>query len=464
MRAWSLRRRLTALVCGLVALLWVCSALFIYEAARKESQELFDASIAETAALLLYFSEHELEEMGPTTVMSDDQPMVSGRISYLSFQLFESSGKLRYRSASASEQPMSPLGTKGFSWQNLPEGPVRVYNLRDADGRYEIIVGEPMVHRAEITTDFVHNLLAFSALLLPLAFVALRVIVFRAFDPVNAAVRQLNRIDSQQLTELNAPGLPMEIQPLVDELNEALARIRSGVERERRFTADAAHELRTPLAGLKANVQLMQRYATFHDDSGPEVLADMLTAVNRCAHLIAQLLNLSRSESAQLAQLPMQPVNLSTLLQGLVHEAEELGRTRSISVGLAAEGAPAAGFEVMGQKDQLWILFRNLIHNAVHYNHEGGRVTCRVQSVGDFQVRVSVIDNGPGVPEALKARVFERFFRGAGQTLSGSGLGLSICAQIAALHGGKVELSDGPEGQGSCFSVVLTRANTTPQN
>lgn len=449
MSTWSLRQRLTLLVFALITALWVASAAYLYVEARRESQELFDMSIAETADLLLHFSEHEFAEMGSAAYA--DHPLVRGDGHYLSFQLWDKTGTLKYRSGSAPSEPLAPLDQQGFSWRSTPEGDLRIYNLLHESGEFRILMAEPKQHRLEVISNFLTHLFWFSLFMLPTAFFAVRYVVFRAFAPVRHAVLQVDRIDSGCLQQVDAGGVPSEIQPLLQALNAALGRIAEGMDRERRFTADAAHELRTPLSGLRTNVQLLQR---FQDQplERADIIDDLLSGVDRCSHLITQLLELSRLDAQAETNGPAaaKPGPFLPLLRA---DFSELLNSKSINFHVEVDGELPSDFALQVQADALWILLRNLVHNAVLYTQPGGEVRVAFNALPGRRVRLSVADDGPGILPEHRDRVFERFYRAAPHASTGSGLGLSICAEIARRYHTHIRVSEGLHGRGVCFSV-----------
>ena len=267
--------------------------------------------------------------------------------------------------------------------------------------------------------------------------------------PLGALGRELGRRGPQDLAPLDAARTPAEIAPLVDELNRLFARIGEALERERRLTADAAHELRTPLAVLSTQAQVARRASS--EAARDEALEALVAGAERAARLVEQMLTLARLESGESAG-AAQPVALRALAREVLAEAAPFAHAKGIELELAEGPAPA----VNGHAGLLGILLRNLVDNAVRYTAPGDavRVTLSDERAG---VRLEVSDNGPGVPPQALGRLGERFHRieDAGET--GSGLGLSIVRRIAELHGGRVRFGAGPGGRGLAVSVELPR-------
>ena len=261
--------------------------------------------------------------------------------------------------------------------------------------------------------------------------------------PLRELRAQLAGRSAADLAPLDAARAPVEIEPLVAELNRLFGRIEEAIGRERRLTADAAHELRTPLAVLSTQAQVARRASD--DASRNEALDALVEGAERAARLIEQMLTLARLESGQTAA--AERVELREVVRAAMAELAGGALEKGIELELA-DGAPV---ELQGHRALLAVLARNLVDNAVRYTQPGGRVEVAVNPGPVLQVR----DNGPGVPAPELGRLGERFHRLAGQAQTGSGLGLSIVLRIAQLHGGRVRFAAGTGGQGLVVSVSL---------
>ena len=261
--------------------------------------------------------------------------------------------------------------------------------------------------------------------------------------PLRELRAQLGRRGATDLAPLDAARAPAEIEPLVAELNRLFARIEASLARERRLTADAAHELRTPLAVLSTQAQVARR--AVDDASRNEALDALVAGAERAARLIDQMLTLARLESGPTAAAAR--LELREVVRAAMAEVARAALTKGVELELV-EG-PAV--EAEGHAALLAVLARNLVDNAVRYTQPGGRVAVSVNAGPVLEVR----DNGPGVPAHEFSRLGERFHRLAGQDETGSGLGLSIVLRIAELHGGAVRFSPGLDGRGLAVSVSL---------
>jgi two-component system OmpR family sensor kinase len=245
--------------------------------------------------------------------------------------------------------------------------------------------------------------------------------------------------------------LPDEVQPLVRALNDLLGRLRAALERERAFMADAAHELRTPLTALHLQMGMLARASS--EAERDAAMTTLSAGVQRAIRLVEQMLALARQEPRPGRHTA--PVRLDELAREIVAELVPLADAGRIDLGIAA----SQPVTVAGETDALRTLLRNLIDNAVRYTPAGGRVDVTIESpAGD--PRLSVADDGPGIPVEERARVFDRFYRRAGTTPTGSGLGLAIVKAIADAHGATVSLGAGPAGKGLTVTVSFPRAQS----
>lgn len=242
-----------------------------------------------------------------------------------------------------------------------------------------------------------------------------------------------------------------ELAALVDNINALLQRVDASAARERSFIADATHELRTPLAAMRVNVEALQRQA--HDPRQQELLDGILNSNSRAARLVGQLLRLTRSEVQAGTGEPPLPQVLDVLLQDRLAALSGLAQAHGVELELQA----AVSLSVLGQRENLVSLIDNLVENAIKYSPRGASVMVSLHAQGNHAV-LHVADQGPGIPPYLQARVFDRFFRAPQQVQPGSGLGLSIVASVVAQHGGTIALHRGNGGQGLLVEVCLPLA------
>jgi two-component system sensor histidine kinase QseC len=312
-----------------------------------------------------------------------------------------------------------------------------------------VVVGQSHAARERLAREIGLSLLLPAMLALPLMALAVWWVVSRALRPVDAVARQVGALDAQALAPLDeAAPLPSEIVPLRTALNALIRRVTEAFDNERRFTADAAHELRTPLAALKVQAQVALRAPA--DDSRQHALTQVIAGGDRMTHLVEQLLTLARVDPARqdIAPQPLDPAALvADVCAELQPQAQRQGQT------LAVDAAPGCTIAVTAA--WLHIALRNLIDNALRYAGEGARIEVRLARTHSG-CTLSVADNGPGVAPDLRSQLSARFVRGETEG-EGCGLGLSIAARIAALSHAQLELGDGlPRADGGHgFSATL---------
>jgi two-component system OmpR family sensor kinase len=270
-------------------------------------------------------------------------------------------------------------------------------------------------------------------------------IVGEGLRPLSEIAGAIRRRQPASLEPLPPAKLPEEVAPMVTELNALLERLREALERQKRFTADAAHELRSPLTALQVQLDMLARARTPEDTRA--ALEALRAGMKRASRLVEQMLTMARLEpNAQLAQ-PAE-VALDTLAAQVAGELEPLAEARRIELRLERlESAPVAG-----DATALHALARNLVDNAIRYTSAGGVVRLAAFAE-DASALLVVEDNGPGIPAEERARVFDRFYRLPGSNADGSGLGLAIAKQVADAHGAEIALDDASDGHGLRVTV-----------
>ena len=272
---------------------------------------------------------------------------------------------------------------------------------------------------------------------------------------VNYAFKSLKNIKKElverQATDLHPISLkkiPIEIQPLIDELNKLFMRLKDSFDRNRQFSSDAAHELKTPLAALKTQIQVA--LLAKQEKERTAIFKEIISAINRCTHVVQQLLTLSRL-SQQAIQEGMQSINLSKLTSDILAQMVPFALKKNINIELKK---PEKEVMINGHEITLNILLRNLIDNAIRYTPEDRQVKVQLTKTKK-QTILRIIDTGPGIPKNLRKRVFERFYRALGTETSGSGLGLAIIKQIIDLHQATIELKTPKSKKGLEVEIVF---------
>ena len=462
--AWpaSLQGRLMAAALGLLVVVWSATALATWADARHELDELLDGHLAQAAALLVVQQAHEIEELQEDEDKHErrgvDAPSLHRYAPKAAFQVWHE-GQLVLRSAGAPAQPMGPEGqhfSQGFDTITIAGERWRVFTTRGAEQDVQVYVAEMVDSRAAIGRAVLHSTFWPAALALPLWALGLWWVIRRALAPLRdmSSTLAARAPDALRAVEL-ADDAPQEMRPLVASLNGLLGRIARLMEAERRFTADAAHELRTPIAAIRAQAQV----ALGAGDDAPRrhALLATLEGCDRATHLVTQLLTLSRLEAAGKAGLV--PLDLSQVAQRVLAQAapQALAKSQQLSlqVGEASDDdAPLQSVPVNGLETLLEVLLRNVVDNAIRYAPAGAQVQVQLQPVPGGAV-LCVEDSGPGMSDADIARLGERFFRVLGTEQSGSGLGWSIVRRIAALHHADLSVERSPGLGGLRVSVRL---------
>jgi signal transduction histidine kinase len=454
-RWFSLRRRLLLPLLAGVSIYWLAILLWVYVDTHHEIDGLFDAQLAQTAQSTLALGKSQLEELAehgsnaPQYAMDEFAHSAHPYQRQIMFQIWHGKDTLVSRSSNA---PITPLtGTDGFTDaddRNGASGHWRYFSQWDEQHQYRVVVAESHAVRDELIGHIVWRLLIPALLGLPLLGGWVWLATRRGLKPLDTVANQIAAREPSRLHALTPTEAPEEIRPLVESINGLFARVEQTLAAERRFTADAAHELRTPLAALGVQAQVALRAQDA--DERTHAIRQLQAGADRGARLVNQLLTLARIDPEK--GLHKQPVLLGRLTEEIcaAHGAMALDK----NIHLELETTPAI---VQGDADMLRILLRNLIDNAIQYTPAGGRVNVQVA-----ENTLTVTDTGPGIPAHERAPVFRRFYRLAGQDTQGSGLGLSIVARIAELHGAQLELAVGESG-GLLVRVRFSAAGTGAQ-
>lgn len=439
----SLRLRLLLLLSLTLGIGWVAAAWFTHAEARHEIDEMFDAQLAQSARVLLGTMRHHLHERAEHG--GDEIESAHAYEQKLVFQVWDESG-LQMRSATA---PMTALAKAepGYSEAVFNGQSWRVFTRWGKHHEFMIQVAEPTAEREKLARHIVLKVLLPALVILPILALMVWFAVGAGLQPLKLLKKEVRQRTAERLEPVSMVGVPDEVAPLTQALNDLFARLQYAFEAERRFTADAAHELRTPLAALKTQAQVAMR-AT-EDAERQIALENVLRGVDRATHLLEQLLTLARVDP-DAAATGHEPLELRPLAASVLAHLAPFARERKIELSLE-DGA--AG-KVVGNPAQLAVLMRNLLDNAVRYTPEGGSVSVSIRHDRDATV-LEVCDTGPGIPEQEKAQVLERFYRIPGSAAEGSGLGLSIVQRIAELHHARLELAGGDNGKGLKVSLFF---------
>ena len=336
----------------------------------------------------------------------------------------------------------------GFSNVRANGTTYRVFSIQTSNQTVQ--VAQDLAVRRNMAGNLALRTLAPIAVMMPILMLVVWWVVSGSLQPVARVRSQVASRQADDLSPVSDTGLPDEVRPLVQELNLLFGRVRTAFEAQQHFVADAAHELRTPLAALRLQAQSLDRADT---PEARRVAVGRLTAgIDRATRLVEQLLILARQEAtaAEGTATPTRPVDLADLARRTAADLAGVAAAKGVDLGLQ-QADPAS---VDGQPDALQILLRNLVDNAVKYTPDGGTVDISVLT-GAGTVAVQVEDSGPGIPPDERERVFDRFYRVAGSEAAGSGLGLAIIKAIAERHGATLTLGSSQRLGGLMATVTF---------
>ncbi len=441
----SIRSRLLAWLLILFGVIWLLVTLATYLESRHEVEELFDAQLSQSAAVLAGI---DVGGLGPGGSSLERAVYGHPYEKKIAFQIWNGS-RLLLRSPSAPTRPLA-LGP-GYGDRLLDGSRWRVLSLVLEDGAREIHVGEQYEVRDELILEVTLNALYPLTLALPILALLIWLGIGRGLAPLSRIAGEVAVRSHDNLQPLARSGAaPEEVKPLVCALDGLLARLQSAFERERHFTADAAHELRTPLASLKVQAQVALRAQ--EESQRRHALQQIIGGVDRTTRLVAQLLTLARLEPEASVE-TLTPVDLQALAFEMVEELRPAANRKGVALRLGDDGPES----ILGHPAALQVLIRNLVENAVLYSPAGGWVEVSI-TPGTDCLELSVSDSGPGIPPEEAALVFERFYRGANQSgVVGSGLGLSIVRRIAEIQGAEIRLDKASSGNGLRVRVAFPR-------
>jgi two-component system sensor histidine kinase QseC len=497
----SLRRFFLLILLGGVTLWWGLVTFWVYREAAHEVEEIYDANLAQTARALLSITEftHEDEEeqhsfdlyaqgaghhyeikiafmltdqhgrillQSPSAPnftqlrQTDDVPSIWSMLTQVhddddDDEYDEADDEAEEAAKSTLERPyplpkgeqtktVLPLASEGFRTVYDDEHYWRVFSLWDTEHGVLVQTGERYEVRREMIWEILESVLHPLLYALPLLGFLIWFGVGLGLRPLQNLSSDIRRRDPKQLDPLQENAIPQEIRPLTDALNQLFARLAQAFDNERRFTSDAAHELRTPLAGIRIQVEVARR--SNDDAQRHTALAHIEQGVERATRLVEQLLALARMDAQQ--DSPMQTVDLHALAAQTMSELWPVARDKHIELSLEGDSVSRAV-----NPDAIAVLLRNLIDNALRYTPSGGQVSVDVSPDA-----VWVRDTGPGIPAAERERIFERFRRGKHQNIQGSGLGLSIVKRIADLHGAELRVTTGIDNRGLAIGCLFLAA------
>ncbi|NOZ54359.1 MAG: hypothetical protein GXP08_14715 [Gammaproteobacteria bacterium] len=432
----SLRNHLLVILFSIGLATWLITATIIYIDSRTEIGELLDAELAQIAKVLLTLSNHELHE----------EMFFSGNaiipLKTIDMQVHPYEKKLVYQVwldqdqlvLVSSNSPLAALATvdNGYSIIQLNNQQWRVFSLSDQTTNLTVHVGELHGGRQALTDHIAKRALVLILIAFTIAAGLTWLGIGRALNPLNKLADQVAARHPFDLTSIHNPDAPKETKPLIDSINKLLQRLDTAFYNERCFTANAAHELRTPLAGIAVHNDIALLAAS--QRSRRKALLQIKKGINLMSRLVQQLLTLARLDQDSVA-INLTPVSLRRLTASIIEEQSNFAKTQDTCIRLEQEDVTVLGIE-----SALAVMIRNLLDNAIRYSPPNGLINIAISSQTEHLV-FRITDNGPGIPLQERLHVFQRFYRLKNHNSSGSGLGLSIVQRCIDLHRAEILLS-----------------------
>jgi two-component system sensor histidine kinase QseC len=466
---FSIRRALLINLLLAVAMILFLTGLAVYYLGSREVAQLIDRGLVQTNLTFQAFltdtkapKEFALIQKNFSTLQNrEDELLVKytgkHRFEYNNlnslppqYQVWDTHQHLLFHSPGAPLAAFSK-GTPGFSDITIEKTHWRVLTEYDPSTKLYYIVGTRYALQTWLQESVARDDLFIMVLIFPILGILIWAILARGFNSLENVANELGHRAPNYLEPVDLKRVPAEIAGLVDELNKLLFRLKQALEREQRFASDAAHELRTPLAAIRTQAQVALR-----NSDSPEIssaLEKVIKGVERSTHVVQQLLTLSRIVPGATMITNQATVDFVKIAREIIAELALSAVEKNIELSLENN---QEHINIVSNGITLGILLRNLVDNAIRYTPENGHIEIGIND-NKKDIMLSVIDDGPGIPPKLRARVFERFFRVLGTKAAGSGLGLAIVQQIASLHHAQVKLGSPANGKGLQIDVIFPK-------
>lgn len=448
-----------------IASLLVVSAgtWFGYKDTQHETEELFDAQLARSARLILsmvqadkghsdfsniqrYLDENRRQPEISNYEKKETHELESGHVyeTKLAFQVWDDLGNLILKSQNAPLHPIT-LDKNGYSDKNFLNYQWRAFSLLSHNQRYQCITAERVDVRNELIEKISANLLFVFIILVPLLSIVMWFAIKHGLAPLQNLASQIGQRDASRLEAISEKNAPSEIQTIAGALNHLLSRLRLAMDREKRMTSDAAHELRTPLAAVRLHAELAQKSNS--EQNRNLALSHVIQGIDRSSHLVDQLLALTKLEPDSFST-NLHKTSLKYLLIEETALIAPLAHEKDIDISVIE----SENSFIYADLSSLRLLIGNLLSNAIHYTQIGGIVKA---SIIDTENSIDLIieDNGPGVPKDQYVRIFERFYRVKNHDNMGCGIGLSIVMRVAEVHHASLHVSQPDQGTGLVITV-----------
>ncbi len=452
----SIKKRLTILLLTIIFFVGSLTISLSYVDAVHEINEVFDAQLAQSARILQAQLANDLTDLNDISIkkLNSYEPELTipfkpdsnngntAEHEYerkIGFQVWGNSKNLIFNTQSVgttalSSKSLTP-GVMGFSISNQDSHQWQVFSIWEKNNRYVLQVAESLDIRQELVSNISRRLILPYLISIPLLAVLIWYAIGRGLKPLHAVTKEVQNRRPDNLNPINLENIPEEVLPLTNSLNDLFTQLQNAFEKEKQFTNDAAHELRTPLAALKTHTQVAINET--NTDKINHSLNNILNGVERASHLIDQMLTMARLSPTEQQESNKELISLFKCAEEVSAELSREATNKNIELTLENTYEQ----EVTNLKIPLSILLRNVIHNAIHYTPDGGKINILIDSENDRPM-ITVIDTGPGISKDQLTRVFDRFYRVLGRKQDGCGLGLAIAKQCAIHLNATIELSN----------------------
>ncbi len=435
----SISQRSLTVALPVVAVVWLFSAYLSFHNTKEEVSDFFDAQLVQTGNVLLAMSMHELieqqllSEKDNPIAKTADKSLWQTTAPYenqIAFQIWLHNKTLSLRSENAPKTKLSSI-TRGFDTVILFGQEWRVYTAATDDDIISVKVAMQITAQNKVAKTITERVIMPLFFLLPIIAFCLWYGVKKSLTPLQEISLDLSQRKTFDLSPIDEHIIPKEIRPVTAAVNQLFLQLKTSFDIEKRFTSDAAHELRTPLAALKTHAEIALKAKD--NEEKRTALSHVVQGVNRATRLVEQLLTLARLDP-DTGLSNVRRFDLFIAGEDVISNEAHLAIDKNIEISLGG----TRGKFVAANYDAICVLMRNLVDNAIRYTPKGGEIEISVDRKDDAII-LSIADSGPGIPEEERDKIFNRFYRSLGTKESGSGLGLSIVTRIAELH--RLEIS-----------------------
>ncbi len=447
----SIRIRLFAILMLATGVVWLSAFLWIQQSTRADVERVLDARLAEAGQMVSsLISDQRIDVARAATILTDVPPVGDGigaQYSHrLSCQIWSVDGTLVGRSGSAPKERLSSLDA-GFADNTVDGEEWRVYSVFNESLGVRVMVGDSHTVRDRLVRDVTTGLIVPALLILPLLAGLIWLSLQRGLLPLERLAKSLSQRSADDLSPVAAGAMPLEIRPVGAALNGLFGRVSAARDREKAFTSFAAHELKTPLAGIKTQAQVALKAPDAATRTG--ALERIQDGVDRTDRMVRQLLALALVDSTEVGQ--HDPVDVATVLRDVMNDLSRLAAKKRVTVGLP--DMPQVSIKT--DPILLTVALRNVIENAIAAAPAGSAVEIAVKATDD-DVLIVVMDRGLGIAHDDRASITDRFFRGRGSNTNGSGLGLAIVETAVKRLGGRLQFAP-RDGGGEMVSLHFDR-------